>query len=80
MGCCCSVALVSQDGDHLLYYPLPDSSEQQLRALAATAKCRLGTAVWAAFQTGRPLHYQDDVRWKTLRLKKFTAPDQLWHT
>ncbi|KAK9805546.1 hypothetical protein WJX72_004341 [[Myrmecia] bisecta] len=70
-----SVALVGQEGDHLLLHPvLNDMGSVAVgQPVAATAKCLSGTAVWTAFETGqlqvldsntaRAVHFRD---WKML--------------
>ncbi|KAK9805647.1 hypothetical protein WJX72_009939 [[Myrmecia] bisecta] len=70
-----SVALVGQEGDGLLLYPILDDSGSVAvgQPVAATAKCTSGTAVWAAFETGqlqvldshtaRAVHFRD---WRML--------------
>ncbi|KAK9805337.1 hypothetical protein WJX73_003459 [Symbiochloris irregularis] len=46
-----SIALVASSLDYLLHYPVLEAGQPVAGAVAATAKCRPGTAAWQAFQS-----------------------------
>ncbi|KAK9824646.1 hypothetical protein WJX72_012032 [[Myrmecia] bisecta] len=58
-----SVALVGQEGEHLLLYPVVEGGVPVEGRLTAVAKCSAGTAVWAAFQTGQQVVLGSQSSW-----------------